>query len=152
MWQHCHVTYTKSEPTMTERTVTTPKRDPQKPRKTSTKTVEGVVVGRDRAVVPPEEVFKLAQIGCKDTEIADWFGIDSNTLRYNFSAELTKGRAALNQSLRRAQINTALSGNATMLIWLGKQYLGQSDNPIDTDANQILPWVQTELNREEHAE
>jgi hypothetical protein len=121
---------------------TTPKRDPLKPRKTGTKTVEGVVVGRDKTVIPPEEVFKLAQIGCKDIEISDWFGIDSNTLRYNFSAELTKGRLALNQSLRRAQISLALSGNATMLIFLGKQYLGQSDNPIDTEHSQILPWSQ----------
>jgi hypothetical protein len=121
---------------------TTPKRDPNKPRKTGTKTVEGVVVGRDKTVIPPEEVFKLAQIGCKDIEIADWFGIDNNTLRYNFSAELTKGREHLKQSLRRAQLQVALNGNAVMLIWLGKQYLGQTDNPIDTENSQILPWSQ----------
>jgi hypothetical protein len=117
-------------------------------RKTGTKTVEGVVVGRDKTVIPPEEVYKLANIGCKDTEIADWFGIDGNTLRYNFSVELTKGRIALNMSLRRAQIQTALSGNPTMLIWLGRNMLGQTENPIDTDANQILPWVQDRVERE----
>ncbi len=115
------------------------RKDPAK-RKTGTKTIEGIVVGRDKTVIPPEEVFKLAQLGCKDIEIADWFGIDSNTLRYNFSAELIKGRVALNISLRRAQINTALSGNPTMLVWCGKQYLGQSDNPIDSSDTQILPW------------
>jgi hypothetical protein len=119
-------------------------------RKTGTKVVEGVVVGRDKTVIPPEEVFKLASIGCKDTEIADWFGIDGNTLRYNFSVELTKGRLALNMSLRRAQINTALSGNPTLLIWLGKQYLGQSDAPIDVDSNKILPWIESESSREEN--
>ena len=108
--------------------------------KTGTKTVTGKIVGRDKTVIPPEEVYKLAQIGCKDIEIADWFGIDSNTLRYNFSVELTKGREALKQSLRRAQLNTALSGNATMLIFLGKQYLGQSDNPISDDSDKVLPW------------
>ena len=124
---------------------TTPKRDTAKPRKTGTKTVEGVVVGRDKAIIPPEEVYELAQLGCKDIEIADWFGIDGNTLRYNFSAELTKGRVALNISLRRAQINTALAGNPTMLVWCGKQYLGQSDTPIDTDSNQILPWVDSNI-------
>jgi hypothetical protein len=123
------------------------RKDPAK-RKTGTKVIEGVVVGRDRTVIPPEEVMKLAQMGCKDTEICDWFGVDGNTLRYNFSEELTKGRAALNMSLRRAQINTALSGNPTLLIWLGKQYLGQSDAPIDVDANQILPWVQDRVERE----
>ena len=121
---------------------TTPKRDPNKPRKTGTKTVEGVVVGRDKTVIPPEEVFKLASIGCKDIEIADWFGIDNNTLRYNFSAELTKGREHLKQSLRRAQLEVALKGNAVMLIWLGKQYLGQTDNPLDSSDTQVLPWSQ----------
>ena len=120
---------------------TTPKRDPNKPRKEGEKTVTGVVVGRDKSVIPPEEVYKLAQIGCKDKEIAEWFGIDSNTLRYNFSVELLIGREALKHSLRRAQINVALNGNPTMLIWLGRNLLGQSEMPIDSDSNQILPWT-----------
>ena len=34
----------------------------------------------------------------------------------------------LRQSLRRAQIKSALSCNASMLIWLGKQYLNQKDS------------------------
>lgn len=124
-------------------------RKPNANRKTGTKTVEGVVVGRDKTVIPPEEVYKLASIGCKDMEIADWFGIDSNTLRYNFSVELLKGREALKQSLRRAQLSVALGGNPTMLIWLGKQYLSQSENPIDVDSNKILPWVESESSREQ---
>jgi len=135
---------------MSKENPTTPKRDTTKPRKTGTKLVEGVVVGRDKHVIDPQEVFKLAQIGCKDIEIADWLGIDGNTLRYNFSVELTKGREALKQSLRRAQLQVALGGNPTMLIWLGKQYLGQSESPIDTESNQILPWVESNINREEH--
>jgi len=120
---------------------TTPKRDPDKPRKTGTKEVEGVIVGRDKKVIPPEDVFKLANIGCKDIEIADWFGIDTNTLRYNFSTELLKGRESLKHSLRRAQISVALGGNPTMLIWLGKQLLAQSDTILDSDTAQVLPWI-----------
>jgi hypothetical protein len=112
----------------------------RKTRKTAIKEVEGVIVGRDKKVIPPSEVYKLAQLGCKDTEICDWFGIDGNTLRYNFSVELLKGRESLKQSLRQAQIRLALSGNATMLIWLGKNLLDQSDNPTNTDANTPLPW------------
>ena len=42
---------------------------------------------------------------------------------------IKRGRARLRKSLRRAQIRSALSGNSTMLVWLGKQYLGQSDRP-----------------------
>lgn len=108
------------------------------------KEVEGVIVGRDKKVIPPAEVYKLAQIGCKNIEIADWFGIDENTLTYNFSVELLKGRESLKHSLRRAQIKLALSGNATMLIWLGKNILGQSESPLDSEANAPLPWSDNE--------
>jgi hypothetical protein len=112
----------------------------RKTRKTAIKEVEGVVVGRDKKVVPPNDVERLAQMGCKDSEIAEWFGIDENTLRYNFSVELLKGKLALSQSLRQAQIRLAMSGNATMLIWLGKNILGQSEAGINNDSIQPLPW------------
>ena len=121
-------------------TPTTKRKQP----KTAKIEVEGRVIGRDKKVVPPTEVYKLAQIGCKDIEIAAWFGIDENSLRYNFSVELVKGRENLKQSLRRAQLSLALSGNAVMLIFLGKNYLGQSDNPINTEALAPLPWSDTE--------
>jgi hypothetical protein len=39
-----------------------------------------------------------------------------------------------------AQIKTAIGGNCTMLIWLGKQYLGQVDSPVNTEEKQPLPW------------
>jgi hypothetical protein len=83
-------------------------------------------------------------MGCKDSEIADWFGVDENTLRYNFSVELLKGKLALNQSLRQAQIRLALTGNAVMLIWLGKNILGQQETPTNNEANAPLPWSDNE--------
>jgi hypothetical protein len=104
------------------------------------KIVEGRIVSRKNVVVPPEEVYKLAQIGCKNHEICEWFDIDENTLTYNFRPELDRGRNNLKQSLRQAQLRLALQGNAVMLIWLGKNILGQSDNPINSDANEPLPW------------
>jgi hypothetical protein len=100
----------------------------------------GVQIGRAKVVVNPEEVQKLAALGSSDKEIANWFNVPVSTLRDNFRVELGKGREQLNQSLRKAQIKLAMSGNATMLIWLGKNILGQSDNPINSDANQPLPW------------
>jgi len=116
----------------------TPKR---KEPKTGTKEVEGRIVGRDKKVIPPEEVYKLAQIGCKDIEIAAWFGIAEDSLRYNFAVELVKGRENLKQTLRRSMIANALKGNAAVQIFLAKNYLGMSDNPIDTEANNPLPWT-----------
>lgn len=103
------------------------------------KVVAGMIVGRNQAVVPPQEVEDLAQIGCSDRDIAEWFGITESTLRYNFSDYLVKGRQGLKQTLRRAQIKTALTGNATLLIWLGKNILGQSDTPQSAD-DKVLPW------------
>jgi hypothetical protein len=112
-----------------------------KPKELVESTYLGIPVGRDKKVIDPEEVEKLAGIGCKDSEIADWFGIKQDTLRYNFADQLTKGREHLKQSLRRAQLSLALSGNAVMLIWLGKNILGQQDNPTNTEDQKPLPWT-----------
>ena len=111
-----------------------------KPKELIEATYLGIPVGRDKKVIDPDEVEKLAGIGCKDSEIAEWFGIKQDTLRYNFADQITKGREHLKQSLRRAQLSLALSGNAVMLIWLGKNILGQTDNPNNNDNNQPLPW------------
>jgi hypothetical protein len=105
-------------------------------------TKQGLVVGRGatKKIVPPDEVYKLAEIGCTDREIAEWFMIKEDTLRYNFADYLTKGRAGLKRRLRAIQLDVALKGNAVMLIWLGKNILGQSDNPGGSSDQQILPW------------
>jgi len=104
-------------------------------------TKQGLIVGREKRVVPPDEVYKLAELGCTNKEIAEWFMIKEDTLNYNFCDYLTKARAGMKRRLRAVQIATALGGNATLLIWLGKQYLGQSDNPSNSDDQQALPWT-----------
>lgn len=109
------------------------------PRKLGTKEVSGAIVGRDKVIIPPSEVFKLAAMGCKDKEIAEWFGISDNTLRFNFSVELLKGRLGMHQSLRQKMVETALSGNVVMLIYLSKNWLGMSDNG-SVDSDDPLPW------------
>lgn len=121
---------------------TQPKKTGPRPKKIVEATYTGIEVGRgeNKKVIDPREVRKLAALGMKNSEIAEWLEIDDSTLAYNFKQELIKGRSQLNQSLRQAQIQLALSGNAVMLIWLGKNILGQSDNPNDSDANQPLPW------------
>ena len=117
-----------------------------KPREAKAITIEGAgkLVGRDKTPILSADVFKLAAIGCKDIEIADWFGVDGNTLRYNFNVELLKGRLTLSQSLRRKQIEVAMSGQVSMLIFLGKNLLGQSDSPLATQEAAILPWEDSE--------
>ena len=112
--------------------------------KISTITKTAILVGRNNTPVPPDEVELMAKIGCPDREIAEYFGINDDTLRYNFKDFLIKGRQELKNSLRRAQLRVALDGNATLLIWLGKNILAQSDAPTNTDDNKPLPWTDDE--------
>lgn len=74
------------------------------------------------------QVEKLATLGCKTTEIAHFFDCSTDTIERRFAAELTKGRASLRISLRRWQLDAARKGNATLLIWLGKQLLEQIES------------------------
>jgi hypothetical protein len=54
--------------------------------------------------------------------------------------EIAKGKAEGNISLRRKQWQMAVEkGNVVMLIWLGKQMLGQVNERLDTDSDAPLP-------------
>lgn len=72
---------------------------------------------------------------CEGTEIAAYLGITEDTL-YNrvkevfnldFSVYKAQKRAKGEQILRELQLKSAMNGNVVMQIWLGKQYLSQSD-------------------------
>lgn len=122
---------------------TAPKKTGPKPKELVKVEVYGYEVGRGKTkrIVFDQDVYKLATMGCTDREISNWFDMSESTLRYNFSSILEKARVDLKQSLRQAQLKLALSGNATMLIWLGKNILQQQENPNSTDQNQILPYT-----------
>lgn len=86
-------------------------------------------MARPKKEIDEDIVFKLASIGCTQQEIADWFQCDKSTLRNRFSDVIKEGHSEIKQSIRREQLAVALKGNATMLIWLGKQMLGQKEQP-----------------------
>lgn len=71
----------------------------------------------------------LAHIHCTEAEIASILGVSEKTLRSRpgFLPAYRKAREGGKMSLRREQFKKAEAGNTTMLIWLGKQHLGQSD-------------------------
>lgn len=86
-----------------------------------------------------DKIEKLASYGLTNKEIAEALGYDENTLKRNFEIFLTKGKADLKQRLKKKQISVALGGNVSMLIWLGKQYLGQADKSEESgDLNIVL--------------
>jgi len=106
------------------------------------KTVVGRVIGRNKTVIPEEQVAYLAGIHCTNKEIADFFDVPLQTFVDNFRDIITKNKALTKQRLRKAQLDLALNKHdRVMLIWLGKNMLGQSDSPIESDEDKILPWT-----------
>jgi len=105
------------------------------------KTVVGRVIGRSKTVIPEEQVSELAKLHCTNQEMADFFDVPLQTFVDNFRDIITKGRLETKQRLRAAQLKLALNGDRTMLIWLGRNILSQSDNPINKDSTQVLPWL-----------
>ena len=80
-----------------------------------------------------QQVERLASIACTDPEIAVAMDVSETTLRRRCRVELTKGREMMKISIKRQQFLQAQQGNTTMLIWLGKNYLGQSDRIPEPD-------------------
>ena len=79
-----------------------------------------------------DELEKLAAMHCTQDEVASWFGISQPAIckklqREPFKSRWERGWSKGNISLRRAQMQQAEQGNGTMLVWLGKQWLGQRD-------------------------
>ena len=120
-----------------------PSKTGNKPKQLKAVEVWGFEVGRGmrRRVVMPEDVYKLAALGCNDREIARWFDIAEDTLRYNFADIMEKGRQEAKTQLRNAMLKNALSGNAALQIFLAKNWLGMSDNPAAQQDDRPLPWT-----------
>lgn len=77
--------------------------------------------------IDEKTVFELAKILCTMKEIATIVGCSVDTLENRFSDTIKSAQDHGRSSLRRWQYHAAEKGNTTMLIWLGKQWLGQSD-------------------------
>jgi hypothetical protein len=105
-------------------------------------TKKGLVVGRgvNQKVVDPDEVFRMAEIGCTVEEMSHFFQVDRETLKYNFWPYIKRAEVELYRKIRLKQIEVAMSGHPTMLIFLGKVLLGQNDNPGVSNNEQVLPW------------
>lgn len=88
-----------------------------------------------------EQFEKLCSIQCTQEEICDVMGVTDKTItrlvkdHYKDSfSEIYKIKSADGKaSLRRIQFDIAKKGNAGMAIFLGKNYLGQSDKQEYTE-------------------
>lgn len=86
--------------------------------------------GRPRKVIDPETIRELAYNGNTDTDIGRIVGCSDQHLINHYRDVIDDARAELRNDLRIAQVKCALKGDRQMLIWLGKQYLDQSDRTI----------------------
>lgn len=122
-------------------------------------------MARPRKEIDQTEFEKLCGLQCTQEEICGWFGVCSDTLEswckrtyeMNFSEVFKEKRGVGKISLRRAQFRLA-EKNANMGIWLGKQYLGQSDRgecnlvvdkPEDDPLSTSLRQIAERLNKNE---
>lgn len=93
--------------------------------------------GRKRITIDLEQLEKLCAMQCTHAEIAGFFQVSERTIEKRSkepeTAEvMARGRSKGRISIRRAQMRLLEGGNATMAVWLGKQYLGQRDiTPIE---------------------
>ncbi len=83
--------------------------------------------GRPKLDIDSDKVEMLASFGCSTVEIAKLHKCDEHTIRKRFKEELERGRESMKIKLRQLQWKQAENGNTSLLIFLGKQYLGQSD-------------------------
>lgn len=96
--------------------------------------------GRPPKPVDENIIFELARLMCTNKEIASILRISHDTLEYRYREILEEGRADAKVGLRREQFRKAMEGNVQMLIFLGKQYLNQSEIVVNKDEHEVLPW------------
>lgn len=97
-------------------------------------------MGRPRktwSAIEEDQFRKLCSIFCTRSEVASIMGVDVRTLDRLVSEHFPESptwpeafdrfSSAGRASLRRKQFEVAMGGDRAMLIFLGKNYLGQSD-------------------------
>lgn len=105
--------------------------------------------GRPLAPIDLDSVERAASLGCSIEEIAVIVGIARSAFYNRMEVDellvqaIENGRANGRQTLRRLQWQAANEGNSTMLVWLGKQLLGQRDKTELTGAEGGPMQMQT---------
>lgn len=102
------------------------------------------MAGRPKKEIAQDQFEKLCGLQCTLEEICGWFDVTDKTLdRWcketygeSFSEVFAKKREAGKISLRRSQWRLA-EKSAAMAIFLGKNYLGQSDHVVIEDKSAL---------------
>lgn len=102
-------------------------------------------MGRPKIEIPKKEFEKLCALQCTEEEIAGWYACSVDTIErfckreygVTFAEAYKIHSASGRMSLRRNQFKLSET-NASMAIWLGKQYLGQSDFGLESDGAEPI--------------
>lgn len=99
------------------------------------------LIGRPPRDIDLELVYALAKIHCSVSEIASIIGVSKDTINRRCSDIIDRAKDEGRMSLRRGMFHKAINeGNVVMQIFLSKQWLGYSDNPVSSSSTKILPW------------
>ena len=91
--------------------------------------------GRPETMIDVAKFKKLCQLQCTQSEVAGFFDCREDTITNWCNRTFDLSFSDCNKrygsepliSMRRKQINMAIAGDKTMLVWCGKQYLGQKE-------------------------
>jgi hypothetical protein len=114
--------------------------------------------GRPRLEFNLKEVEALGAIQCTYDEMAAVLCCSADTITRrmkeepSFAEAYKKGVEGGKVSLKRKQFTLATGGNVTMLIWLGKQHLGQTDKIVQKNINAGSLALLTHLSPKERLE
>lgn len=102
---------------------------------TAKKTTEPKKAGRPKVQINQRQFEEMCKWQCTRSEIASFFNCDEKTITtwckatygMDFSSILKIKAENGKTALRHIQFRMAESGSERMAIWLGKQWLGQTD-------------------------
>lgn len=77
-----------------------------------------------------QTVQRLAMTGASDRDIATLLNVDRKEMTAQARAALDLGRTIYRFLLTHRQFGASMAGDRTLLVWLGKQKLGQMDRVV----------------------
>ena len=111
--------------------------------------------GRPKAKIDWGIVDRMLEADCEGTEVAAYLGIDPETLyrrcqaekNVGFSEYLRQKKARGDVQLKVKQHAAALKGDKTMMVWMGKQRLGQRDKVEQQNRYDLDPEDEIDLDQ-----
>lgn len=103
-------------------------------------------VGRKRINIDANALDTLLNYGATATDCSEILKCSVDTIErfikrkygLKFAEYADKKKSAVRMKLREKQVAMALQGNVTMLVWLGKQMLGQTDHSTITQTSNVV--------------